>query len=297
METCPCGRRFSRTVVIGGMRRHLKGRKLCFECRPFRARSSPRVRSRRPVRIKACESCGRGFAAKQIIGGQIRSLYRRRFCLDCSPFGGRNTSRHPVGSGLDREARRRDRRRRSTVRSLRKRRQAHKARLVRLKGSRCEDCGYDRDTAALEFHHRDRADKEFGIGGSTRGWQRVLAEAAKCVLVCANCHRLRHLAEAGEPKRSDVRRWRDVKALSVEWLGGHCESCGLEAAPGLFEFHHRDAAKKSFGLGRAGLRRKWPEIEAELEKCALLCPNCHRETHTTLRISAARAVAEPVLAA
>jgi len=46
----------------------------------------------------------------------------------------------------------------------------------------------------LEFHHRDADSKEFGIaqGGILRSWAAILAEAAKCDLVCANCHREAH---------------------------------------------------------------------------------------------------------
>ena len=51
-------------------------------------------------------------------------------------------------------------------------------------------CGYDRSIAALQFHHLDRATKQFTIGnlGITRSLERMRAEARKCVLLCANCH-------------------------------------------------------------------------------------------------------------
>ena len=62
--------------------------------------------------------------------------------------------------------------------------------LVAEAGGRCALCGYDRSVAALHFHHRDPANKAFTIGG--RGLARALdvlrSEAAKCVLLCANCH-------------------------------------------------------------------------------------------------------------
>jgi excisionase family DNA binding protein len=71
-----------------------------------------------------------------------------------------------------------------------KRRRRLKEILVGEAGGRCMICGYDRYTGALEFHHRDPATKEFGIGnrGLTRSLEAVRAEAAKCVLLCANCH-------------------------------------------------------------------------------------------------------------
>jgi hypothetical protein len=62
--------------------------------------------------------------------------------------------------------------------------------LVGEAGGRCALCGYDRCVAALEFHHVDPAHKAFGLSdeGVARSLDRARAEAAKCVLLCANCH-------------------------------------------------------------------------------------------------------------
>lgn len=61
--------------------------------------------------------------------------------------------------------------------------------LVASKGSRCEECGYDRCLAALTFHHRDRAGKSFTISASLGLPIDVLEqEAEKCSLLCLNCH-------------------------------------------------------------------------------------------------------------
>jgi DNA-directed RNA polymerase subunit RPC12/RpoP len=62
--------------------------------------------------------------------------------------------------------------------------------LVSEAGGRCTICGYDRYVGALQFHHRDSAEKRFGVGerGLTRWLAAVRAEVAKCVLLCANCH-------------------------------------------------------------------------------------------------------------
>ncbi|MEA2383928.1 MAG: hypothetical protein QOH72_3899 [Solirubrobacteraceae bacterium] len=56
-------------------------------------------------------------------------------------------------------------------------------------GGCCAICGYARNPAALQFHHVDPATKEFTLrNGDTRSLDRMRAEAAKCVLLCANCH-------------------------------------------------------------------------------------------------------------
>jgi hypothetical protein len=62
--------------------------------------------------------------------------------------------------------------------------------LVEEAGGRCMLCGYERCIAALEFHHREPSQKSFGLSrrGITRAIDKVRAEAAKCALLCSNCH-------------------------------------------------------------------------------------------------------------
>jgi DNA-binding transcriptional ArsR family regulator len=71
-----------------------------------------------------------------------------------------------------------------------RRRRKLKELLVREAGGCCSICGYDRYIGALQFHHRDGEAKEFGLAarGFTRSLDAVRAEAAKCDLLCANCH-------------------------------------------------------------------------------------------------------------
>ncbi len=62
--------------------------------------------------------------------------------------------------------------------------------LVREAGGGCVICGYERYLGALQFHHLDPATKAFGLGlrGIARSLARCREEAAKCMLLCANCH-------------------------------------------------------------------------------------------------------------
>jgi transposase len=70
------------------------------------------------------------------------------------------------------------------------RRRKVKAQLVVEAGGRCALCGYDRAQRALQFHHVDAKEKAFAIGGrgAARALAQARAEAAKCILLCANCH-------------------------------------------------------------------------------------------------------------
>ncbi len=65
-----------------------------------------------------------------------------------------------------------------------------KQRLVNEAGGACVACGYDRHLGALEFHHLDRTTKRFELAtrGLTKSLERLRAEAAKCILLCSNCH-------------------------------------------------------------------------------------------------------------
>lgn len=70
---------------------------------------------------------------------------------------------------------------------------ARKRRLVKAAGGACQVCGYAKNLAALCFHHR--RDKLFQISSrelSNRSWAQLTAEAAKCDLLCHNCHMEEH---------------------------------------------------------------------------------------------------------
>ena len=75
-----------------------------------------------------------------------------------------------------------------------KRRNVLKEEAIKYKGDKCENCGYDKCHSALEFHHNDPSQKDFGISqdGNTRPWEVIKEELDKCVMLCANCHREEH---------------------------------------------------------------------------------------------------------
>ncbi len=68
---------------------------------------------------------------------------------------------------------------------------ARKQRLVLQFGGQCSRCGYSKNTAALAFHHLNPKEKSFQLdlrALSNRRQTRIDDEAAKCILVCNNCH-------------------------------------------------------------------------------------------------------------
>ena len=74
--------------------------------------------------------------------------------------------------------------------AVHRRRREVKRILVAEAGGACVLCGYDRALSGLHFHHVDPTEKAFALSrqGVTRSLSAARAEAAKCVLLCSNCH-------------------------------------------------------------------------------------------------------------
>lgn len=82
-------------------------------------------------------------------------------------------------------------------------RQKIKEKGIEYKGGKCERCGYDKCSRALEFHHTSPNEKDFNISKySVLAWNKIKIELDKCILLCANCHRELH--EEIDLKNRDV---------------------------------------------------------------------------------------------
>lgn len=75
------------------------------------------------------------------------------------------------------------------------------------------------------------------------------------------------------------RRRRKIKEMAVAYKGGKCERCGYSKSINALSFHHRDPTQKEFNLAKGGHTRSWERVKLELDKCVLLCANCHAENH------------------
>jgi hypothetical protein len=131
---------------------------------------------------------------------------------------------------------------------------------------------------------------------------RIRTEIEKCELLCANCHARFHrtesgvealtsggemglssgkiteetlveLEEAGYTKTDRLRSW-----ASLYKRDRGCQNCG-ESDPVSLQFHHENG-DKTLGVG-AMVSDSYPtkEVLVEVEKCTVLCANCHRKTH------------------
>jgi len=78
-------------------------------------------------------------------------------------------------------------------------------------------------------------------------------------------------------------RRKKVRQMAVEYKGGRCQNCGYARCAEALEFHHIENSAKDFGISARGYTRSWLKIRQELDKCILLCANCHRELHAGLK--------------
>jgi hypothetical protein len=180
-------------------------------------------------------------------------------------------------------------------------RQAGMVELLRdLRRVPCTDCGGQFKPHQMDFDHRDPSTKAFRVMSGRAmlmSTERVLAEVAKCDVVCVNCHRIRTRDAVRRRPRRDpskapsqilrARRWKEQAALLNELRCVPCMDCGEQFDACAMDFDHRDPASKRFTVSRMVGRQSTTAIMDEVAKCDIVCGNCHR-----LRTWAARAVRE-----
>lgn len=111
-----------------------------------------------------------------------------------------------------------------------------KLELLQRVNSKCSICGYNKNIAALEFHHVDATTKEFSLDRrvlSNLSMEKIEKEFIKCIVVCANCHREIHNPEseytnAIKFKEDNINNL-NLKTLNKDYIKdkNHC-SCGKE---------------------------------------------------------------------
>lgn len=78
-----------------------------------------------------------------------------------------------------------------------------------------------------------------------------------------------------------VKRWRiKTKKRMIAALGNNCCICGYNNCRDSLTFHHLNPKEKRYTISQLLSKiRPWEEIAEELEKCVLVCTNCHAEIH------------------
>ena len=83
-------------------------------------------------------------------------------------------------------------------------------------------------------------------------------------------------------RKNSLIRMNIFKEQCVEYKGGKCEMCGYNYSNAALDFHHIDPNEKEFAIAESKVldfNKHYVKITKELDKCILLCSNCHREIH------------------
>lgn len=171
-------------------------------------------------KTKICKKCNTPFLLTDKVNGKCVRLYRREFCLNCSPYGSHNTIDL---SGY------------VPVKQI-------------VNGVQCKECRVCKHLKSMDdFYAKSE-------------WGRRYA-------VCSDCNK-----EISKKRRNEFKNW------CVEYKGGKCSICGYNKCLRSLDFHHLDAAQKDFEIS-ANWKKPKEKIQKELDKCILVCRNCHGEIH------------------
>ena len=77
----------------------------------------------------------------------------------------------------------------------------------------------------------------------------------------------------------DYQKRHRIKEQLVEYKGGKCEICGYNKCLNALDFHHRNPEEKEYALNTANYNKSFEKLKKEVDKCILVCSNCHREIH------------------
>lgn len=152
-----------------------------------------------------------------------------------------------------------------------------KLKAIEYLGAKCAKCGED-EQFKLCFHHTDSQlkDEQLSLMFGKR-WELVKIELDKCELLCFNCHMETHY---GSNDRKE-------KKILLEFKGKlSCEICGYDKCMASLNFHHIDPNNKDFRLASImhlkyeNIQTLKKYIEDELDKCNVLCSNCHKYLHS-----------------
>ncbi len=162
-----CSNEFKRRVKINGSPILLSStRASCLKCVPYKKMGAPRKFRREAdgQKERQCQTCHKWLSNNQ---------FRYETGLQCMPC--RNSKAKPRTLGYKLQL---------------------KKRAVIHMGGRCHDCKQQFPLGVYDFHHLDPTQKDFSISKKTN-FEEVKVELDKCVMLCKNCHSIRHIRNQG----------------------------------------------------------------------------------------------------
>ena len=169
-----------------------------------------------------CKKCSADFPNRVKVSGKIRVVNHRSYCFKCQPFGSK--IRLPYILISERSSNKYE------------------------KTKTCKGCKIKKDKS--EFY--------------------AFKDGIRFHPYCKKCHI--------SVKKNQQR---EIKLKCVEYKGGKCQKCEYDKCVAAIDFHHRDPAQKSFNISTVRFH-EWEVIRQELDKCDILCKNCHAEEHSRI---------------
>lgn len=118
----------------------------------------------------------------------------------------------------------------NTYKNQRERGLKRKYDYIISRGGKCECCGYNKNIAALEFHHKNPEEKEFQIDSRKFANSKIEVlkqELDKCMIVCSNCHKELHHPDLTLENVSTLSQISNRKSFEESiWPGTICPVCG-----------------------------------------------------------------------
>ena len=162
--------------------------------------------------MKKCKLCDKDLPNRIKINGVTKNISSRKYCLECSPYGKHNTK-------------------------------ILENSISECNGKICTICKQDKSTE--EFYQNGKV---------------INSKCKNCLI------------------SEQVLRWQRMKIDAILSKGGKCVRCGYNKNYAALEFHHRDTNTKEYSWTKLRLQKKETR-QKELDKCDLLCSNCHAEIH------------------
>jgi hypothetical protein len=219
--------------------------KTCFRCQQEKEETDFDLRSDNLKRSNECKACRRARLLKKKVGDILKKPSSVKTCELC----GCSFLKRPVIGG---------KRQNNTNRK------------------HCYECV----PHGFKHEHREALRKEESLSGlrtcESCGEKKTLDEKN------FDLNQQRKTCRACASKRTiNVQKKR--KQECIKYKGGKCQLCGYSKSPRALHFHHLAPGEKDFNL--ASYRcRSWERTKKELDKCALLCANCHAEVHDGLAV-------------
>jgi len=155
--------------------------------------------------------------------------------------------------------------------------------IAKITGKSLTTVIYWKDKYHLKSCYRSLRDLEESEYGETRFCQRCKKEVKT-----ENFYQRRGKKNSSSYCKSCTNeqvneRNQKIKSLMIEYKGGSCTRCGYNKYQGALDFHHLDPKEKDFNPGHLKKYKFDDKIKKELDKCILVCSNCHREIHYEIK--------------